>query len=159
MVTAHRQLREEVYEVLRGEHHWGIQRNHKAGPKCQVQVRCQLLHTHTVMKRNIKLINGIRSLWLLQWLGGFYPVEVMEDVCWISWSETRRWDTDDGRVVRNLHLLLHLWQVVWLALSFTSNWCVELHHAVIQPLEDTMKTARLTNIWNLNKIHLWSWKY
>lgn len=55
------------------------------------------------------------------WLCGFYPVEVMEDVCGISWSETRRWDTDDGRVIRNLHLLLHLRQIVWLAFSFTSN--------------------------------------
>lgn len=46
-VIPHRQLREEVDEVLRGEHHRGIQRNHKASPQCQVQICCQLLYTHT----------------------------------------------------------------------------------------------------------------
>lgn len=47
LVIPHRQLREEVDEVLRWEHHRGIQWNHKAGPQCQVQICCQLLHTHT----------------------------------------------------------------------------------------------------------------
>lgn len=40
------QLGEEVNEVLRGEHHRGVQRNHKAGPQSQVQIRSQLLHIH-----------------------------------------------------------------------------------------------------------------
>lgn len=40
------QLREEVDEVLRGEHHRGVQRNHEAGPQSQVQICSQFLHTH-----------------------------------------------------------------------------------------------------------------
>lgn len=40
---AHHQLGEEVNEVLRGQHHRGVERNHKAGPQGQVQVGRQLL--------------------------------------------------------------------------------------------------------------------
>lgn len=46
VLIPHRQLREKVNEVLRWEHHRGIQWNHKASPQCQVQICCQLLHTH-----------------------------------------------------------------------------------------------------------------
>lgn len=66
-----------------------------------------------------------------------YPVEVMEDVSGVSRSEARRWDADDSHAVRDLHLLLHPWQVVWLALTSSSaRHITELHRAVIQPLQE-----------------------
>ncbi len=75
-----------------------------------------------------------------------YPVEVMEDVSRVSRSEAGWWDADDSHVVGNLHLLLHPWKVVWLALSSSSGWHVaELHCTVIQPLEDTCQSESKTN--------------
>lgn len=52
---------------------------------------------------------------------GCYPVEVMEDVSRVSRSEARWWDADDSHAVRDLHLFLHSWQVVWLALPSSSS--------------------------------------
>lgn len=54
ILTTHHQLREEVDEVLREEHHRGVQGNHKAGPQSQVQIRRQLLLTHTHTKTVIR---------------------------------------------------------------------------------------------------------
>lgn len=45
-----------------------------------------------------------------------YPVEVVQDVGGVSGPEARGRDTDDGHAVGDLHLLLYLWQVIWLAL-------------------------------------------
>lgn len=67
---------------------------------------------------------------------GCYPVEVMEDVSRVSRSEARWWDADDSHAVRDLHLFLHSWQIVRLALPSGSSWHVtKLHRAMIQPLK------------------------
>lgn len=66
-----------------------------------------------------------------------YPVEVVQDVGGVSGPEARGRDTDDSHAVRDLHLLLHLRQVVRLALpAVAGGHGAKLHGAVIQPLED-----------------------
>lgn len=141
VISAHHQLREEVDEVLRGEHHRGVQRNHEAGPQSQVQVRRQLLLEQTQKsggnrRRQERSRGSVRER---------YPVEVVEDVGGVSGPEAWRRDADDGHAVRDLHLLLHLRQVVWLALSVTSGRHIaELHRAVIQPLEEHRKAEHVT---------------
>lgn len=141
VIGAHHQLREEVDEVLRGEHHRGVQRNNEAGPQSQVQVRRQLLLEQTHK-------SGGNRRWQERSRGSVrerYPVEVVEDVGGVSRSEAWRRDADDCHAVRDLHLLLHLRQVVRLALSVSSGRHVaELHRAMIQPLEQHRKEKHIT---------------
>lgn len=66
-----------------------------------------------------------------------YPVEVVQDVGGVSGPEAGGWDADDGHAVGDLHLLLHLRQVVRLALpAAAGRHGAELHRAVVQPLGD-----------------------
>ena len=44
MPQAHHELHEEVHEVVGGENHGRVQRDHEAGPQRQVEIRSQLLH-------------------------------------------------------------------------------------------------------------------
>lgn len=71
-----------------------------------------------------------------------HPVEVMEDVCRVSRSEARRGDADDGHVVRDFHLFLHLGQVVRLALR-SAGHIRELHCSVIKPLVEQKEQVDL----------------
>lgn len=131
--SSHHQLREKINEVLGRKHHWGVQRNHEAGPQSQVQICRQLLLTNTQSHQErieTPQLTGapdhLRDCMT-------YPVEVMENVGRVSRSEARRGDTDDGHAVRDLYLLLHSGQVVRLALC--SAWHVaELHCSMIHPL-------------------------
>lgn len=63
LIMTHHQLGEQVDEVLRGEHHRGVQRDHKARPQSQVQICRQLLLTHTYeeIRKELKYINSMYS--------------------------------------------------------------------------------------------------
>lgn len=77
-----------------------------------------------------------------------YPVEVVQDVGGVSGPEAGGRDADDGHAVGDLHLLLHLRQVVRLALpAATGRHGAELHRAVVQPLgdEDGVPKKRLVS--------------
>ena len=74
-----------------------------------------------------------------------YPVEVMKDVGGVPGSEAGRGHADDGHAVRDLHLLLHLGQVVGLALP-PGGHVTELHGTVVHPLENTNTQYQMTSL-------------